>query len=306
MELYKKLFEDSIPVAPAYWINPSGKILPIYADETHIDQVLKKPSAFGLDIDEIKALHKAEGEHLGDEGKAREKIIIDLINQGWIRIRHYPRKDMFSINVNKLSDKNKEYIYDWVVAMQDKGLKHSDITLDTKSDGVIRSSVGRLASEVLFAECKKRKKSSLVLVESVQDFSVKEVFEDSYYSILLENTDVNNKITTKATQLKDEDILKLKQKDVNMTYFEIDAQIHGIKNLKNYGKENWDTLKLDDIFFEYNSLRKIAKKIYFKYGEDILQIWEKNLIKRMDREKLLGKNMKNYIDISILKENYPI
>jgi len=95
----------------------------------------------------------------------------------------------------------------------------------------------------------------------------------------------------------------LGQKDVDLTYFEIDAQIHAIKNLKNNKKKEWDKLIFDDIFFLYPSLRTSAQEVHEKFGKEVLEIWEKNLLKRMNREGLLGKNMKGFIDLNILKEN---
>jgi len=95
----------------------------------------------------------------------------------------------------------------------------------------------------------------------------------------------------------------LGQKDVDLTYFEIDAQIHAIKNLKNNKKKEWDKLIFDDIFFLYPSLRTSAQEVHEKFGKEVLEIWEKNLLKRMNHEGLLGKNMKGFIDLNILKEN---
>jgi len=110
------------------------------------------------------------------------------------------------------------------------------------------------------------------------------------------------KIVDLAIKLSDPEKLKLKQKDVNMTYFEIDAQIHGIKTLKKQRSSDWDTFTLNTIFLHYNSLRAILKDVYWKYGQDVLNIWLQNLIKRMHRERLLGKNMKKFPDIKKLTE----
>lgn len=106
-----------------------------------------------------------------------------------------------------------------------------------------------------------------------------------------------------AKKYKNPELLKLKQKDINLTYFEIDAQIHAIRNLKNMFKDEWDTFTLDKVFLYYNSLWNIAKEVYQKYGEDILIIWQKNLITRMARENLLGKNMRHFINVEDVKDS---
>ena len=88
----------------------------------------------------------------------------------------------------------------------------------------------------------------------------------------------------------------LKQKDVNMTYFEIDAQIHGIKELKKNMIKEWNRLSLEEIFRMYTALHDIAETLYNKYGEKVLTLWLKNLIMRMNRENILGKNMETGIE----------
>ena len=103
------------------------------------------------------------------------------------------------------------------------------------------------------------------------------------------------RILKRADELNNADIVKMGKKNVNMTYFEIDAQIHAIKELKRKHKMKWDRLLLIDIFEMYTSLYFIASTLYKNYGQDILDIWQKMLLKRMIREKLLGKNMRNFV-----------
>ena len=108
------------------------------------------------------------------------------------------------------------------------------------------------------------------------------------------------KIIHRAQELGSGDILKLGKKDVNMTYFEIDAQIHGIKALKSKFKKEWDQFTLRDIFEKYTALNATAVNLYRKYGQDISDIWQKLLLTRMAREKLLGKNMRKFVQGSDL------
>jgi hypothetical protein len=104
------------------------------------------------------------------------------------------------------------------------------------------------------------------------------------------------RIIKRANELSNIEIMNLKQKNVNMTYFEIDAQIHGIKSLKRkFSNEEWDNLTLRDLMFRYPSLITIYKVLKSKYDMDVVLLWQKNLVKRMYRENLLGKNMKSFI-----------
>lgn len=165
--IYKRRFsENKIPKAPAYWIDPIGRILPIFDDDKHINMIMGKPKAFGLNIDEIKMIYDAEGESLASEGRAREKIIKSLIKDGWIRIRHYTRQDMYTINVFRLHKNNKDHLYQWAKAMEEIGMKYSQIKLDMPNQ-VLHYSVGDLAKDVLFSKFKESK--PLVVVNSVHD-----------------------------------------------------------------------------------------------------------------------------------------
>jgi hypothetical protein len=79
----------------------------------------------------------------------------------------------------------------------------------------------------------------------------------------------------------------------NMAFYEVDAQIHAIKQLKRTFKKEWDNLTLLDLFYKIPSLRNIAKSLYF-LGKDVYKIWMKDLVKRMNRENLLGKFMRDF------------
>lgn len=86
-------------------------------------------------------------------------------------------------------------------------------------------------------------------------------------------------------------IMYLGKPNVNMTHYEIDAQIHAIKQIKSSHKKDWGSLTLSDLFFKYSPLNGVAQELY-NMGEDIYKAWVKDLIKRMNREGLLGSNMK--------------
>jgi len=104
------------------------------------------------------------------------------------------------------------------------------------------------------------------------------------------------RIINRGLELQNNDIIKLKQKDVNMTYFEIDAQVHSIKELKrNYDEREWNELSLRDIMIKYPSLSAVYKELKSKHGLDVALLWQKNLTKRLYREGLLGNNMKQFV-----------
>jgi len=109
----------------------------------------------------------------------------------------------------------------------------------------------------------------------------------------LYNSQISN-ILKSVKEMGDDDIMKLGKKDVNMTYFEIDAQIHGIKEIKRKNENKWDYITLESLFQMYPSLGSIHREIS-KYGIEVSKIWQRDLVKRMYREGLLGKRMRNFV-----------
>lgn len=119
------------------------------------------------------------------------------------------------------------------------------------------------------------------------------------------NYDVFAKIIGNAkTDEERADALLLKKENVNMTYFEIQGQIHGIAKLKEFYDlgDIWDTLSLEELLEHDVSLSSIAIDIDKKHGKDVLNIWLRFLVKRMSREGLLGKNMRLPFDMKKLYE----
>jgi hypothetical protein len=99
------------------------------------------------------------------------------------------------------------------------------------------------------------------------------------------------------------ELQKLKQKNVNMEYFEIQAQIHAISELKKIDNE-YNNFTLEDLFTYLPSLGAIGDELYQKYNKEILDIWLKLLLSRLSREKLLTKNMLNIIDYKIFESMF--
>ncbi|AEF86586.1 hypothetical protein TREPR_1898 [Treponema primitia ZAS-2] len=97
--------------AVAYWISPKGKILGLSEWETHIKKVIENPAAFGYTKENIQAIYDSYHELLGTENAAREEIMKDLLNSGWIRIRN--NGSFYTIQIAKLSKNSKDYIFDW-------------------------------------------------------------------------------------------------------------------------------------------------------------------------------------------------
>lgn len=133
----------------AYFISPKGEI--INTPVKHIKSVLDNPEKFGLNREVIEYIYDTYGEKYGQEGKAREQILISLINQGWIRIRKYGDK-FWTVNVHKITPKIKGYLNKWANAvLKGKyGFKERDkeipVKIDQKDKKVTSSNISDIAN----------------------------------------------------------------------------------------------------------------------------------------------------------------
>lgn len=114
----------------------------------------------------------------------------------------------------------------------------------------------------------------------------------------LHNSHITNIVKHVVNEPNRDKAIKLKnlgKYDVGETYYEIDAQIHGIKQIKRSKTDSeWNNMSLDDLFYLYPSLNSIKNKLKRSPNDNELYNWIRALITRMNREGLLGKNMTDF------------
>jgi hypothetical protein len=76
------------------------------------------------------------------------------------------------------------------------------------------------------------------------------------------------------------------------TDYELDAQVHAIKQLKRDYKKDWDKLTWSDIIEKKGSFDVIFKRLKTLNTRDQEEYF-KRMIKRLNREGLLGKKLRN-------------
>lgn len=131
MERYRKNLLELASHSASFWISPNGKIIDVV--ETHIDEIFHNPEGFGMDMKHIKDTYKKFKEPLHSEGKAREELMHELFAKGWIRIRRYvvPRQ-RWIIDVNSLTSRKQDLLFDWAVKMVKEGVhKLDDVSIVT-------------------------------------------------------------------------------------------------------------------------------------------------------------------------------
>lgn len=156
----------------AYWINKRGKILDIGLG-THIDQVVKSPKSFGLTDRYVKNTYEKYGEPVGQEGKAREQIMLELIKDGFIRIR-FVKNQFWIVNAHKWTPQVKKALSAWAEDAKDvRGAgKFMPVKIVTNFETVNQYDVNDLYYEKHLTESDKCAtiKYIPVIVESVFDF----------------------------------------------------------------------------------------------------------------------------------------
>jgi len=75
-----------MPMYQGYWIDPEGNIIDL-GGMSHIQKVIEHHERFGENLWHIKERYAFHGEPLGFEGHAREEILFNVIERGFIRIR---------------------------------------------------------------------------------------------------------------------------------------------------------------------------------------------------------------------------
>ena len=154
---------ESIKEASAYWISPSGKIYDVR--DKHINNIISNPDMFGYTKDEIEKIYKKYKEPMGLEGKAREEIMKDLINKGWIRVRFNKKRQQWIIQLNKLDKKRKDIMYRFANEVIKKSQwKYTDFFITQNSGLSLSHSAVDVANDVLYEKIEKKQKRFILIV----------------------------------------------------------------------------------------------------------------------------------------------
>ncbi len=70
------------------WLTPQGGILAL-GDNVHVLEIIRTPERFGTSSDYIEACYRDAEEPVGCEGLARERLILECLERGWVRVRNY-------------------------------------------------------------------------------------------------------------------------------------------------------------------------------------------------------------------------
>ncbi len=129
----------------AYFIHPYGGQV-IYVPHSHISLVISNPEKFSLNFEYIKTIYEKYDEKIGLEGRARQEILLHLIDQGFIRIRKY--KNHWKVNVKDLyKDSAALFLYRWARAMIGATNDfYIEVIIEQKNGKIIKTDLKTLSS----------------------------------------------------------------------------------------------------------------------------------------------------------------
>lgn len=114
----------------AFWISPRREVFEPRG--SHIADVIAHPEKFGTTRARVEAAYKKYHEPLGLEGAAREEIIIELVKNGWVRLRNY--RQHWSATVPGLSPDIEATLQKWAIAVINgvNGRREPDILTEVR------------------------------------------------------------------------------------------------------------------------------------------------------------------------------
>jgi len=129
----QELIEASKPylMDGAFWVSPQEQFHDAGRD-LHIGMVIKQPNLFGMTRQTIDQTYERYGEKVNQEGDAREEIMVNLMRQGWIRIRKY--RNHYSVQAYAPTNRVNDAIESGVNHLVNNGVggKYASINDDVK------------------------------------------------------------------------------------------------------------------------------------------------------------------------------
>jgi hypothetical protein len=162
-------------VRNAYWLSPRGDIIEV--SKLHIDSILEHPTKFGETKKSIDDAYNKYNEPRGVEGKAREEIMLRVINRGFIRVRNPGTRSnqRWSVQLRRITPKVNDILFDWANKMiQSKHPmgKYAEVDIHqlSKGDKMTKTDINSIASGENIKENKEYTDVKIYTEEDLKDF----------------------------------------------------------------------------------------------------------------------------------------
>ena len=133
----------------AYWISPHGRIFPV--PYSHIEFIIGNPRRFHLSRQDIEAVYFKYEEPMGSEGDARNEIMANVIQHGWIRIRFVPKQFSYTVQLSQWGKREQRNIRKWAkqvrISSKNKETEWIGVTVIGLSQNVLdENNIQRIAN----------------------------------------------------------------------------------------------------------------------------------------------------------------
>lgn len=124
-----------------YWISPNNHFFTV---KKHIDTICDSPDAFGTREKVLREVFERFGEPWRSEQKAREAIMLTLIQCGWIRTRNYVESgaDYWVVNMPAIDMENLARVCAFMRLLYPEEVSYAPVYLrnmkDTESTTVLK------------------------------------------------------------------------------------------------------------------------------------------------------------------------
>jgi len=104
---------------------------------THVRYVLDNPGVFGMDRNSLIMIYRQYHEPIGFEGKARRAILMQLLGQGWVRVRETRgRMCRWPLELNDY-DLQREHVQVFLGRLQNEGVIDANDTIVIRELGKV-------------------------------------------------------------------------------------------------------------------------------------------------------------------------
>lgn len=215
---------------------------------------------------------------------------------GIFQERYFPSTDLPSAMAKKASKINPVTI--WVAVFNKKGNSYNptgqliSITTEETAFRLLLSNYGSIKSSLDMVRDNQRQPLSSeydgTKLRTSISHELSHWFDDTFHNQhLYKMLGKGQAVNLEKGEAERSKVLTRGKPNIFMTPYEINAQIHQIKELKRKYRRQWDKLSFDEMMVLDNTIGGNANKL----SPGNFAIWKRHILKRMAREGLLGASM---------------
>lgn len=155
----------------AYWYK-HGKVIEVQ-NSLHIKDIIENPKTFDMTKEHIEEIYKKYNEKMGFEGKAREELMVEAMDKGWIRVRQSTTRQgvIWTVQFKDFAKQNKDLkgLVEYLL-LDKKVMKKHDTLYLLSYDGKTREQYNDFYGRNIMTFLESLKKEKKVIVEAVNKY----------------------------------------------------------------------------------------------------------------------------------------